>query len=620
MLHVGKDNRLTNHRTAPGRVLTPTELVGTLRAFVRRQLSVLLFFPLLGLALALLYLATATPKYTAEAVLFADPKRTDGAAQSSLGDVGAAASIMDNQVELIKSEKIALSIINTLQLTKDPEFVGPAGGLLGHILALVTPAPEPTSETEYSLTRRALERFERKLTVKRVGLSYTIAIQFESLSAERAAQIANAVAEAYTLDQMYASYEAARQSTVWLQGRVDALRNKASDAQKAVADYKATHDSTNQAALAELRELEISAQTYRRLYDSFLQRYLESAEQETSPSSQARLMTAASPPLAPSSPKTLLVLILSIAGGTIAGLGAGLLRDVSDLTFRTRDKVLAELRTDCIGIIPAAVADSSPNDRPSPKLKPAPIRGKSRTIVCADHPIRNIADMPRSQFSESFRSVKLAIDTANRGAKRSQVIGVTSALPSEGKSTVAASLAQLIAQGGSRAILLDCDLRNPTLSSSLAPDAMLSILDVTSGRTKLDDAIWIDPGTHLQFLPTISSSRLAYTSEVLASEEMAGLFKALRDSYDYVIVDLSPIAPFVDVRAAAHLIDSFILVVEWGRTNIDTVKQCLDVASDVYGRLIGVTLNKANVRALKRYGDTFDSYRRQYSEDSGSPK
>jgi succinoglycan biosynthesis transport protein ExoP len=127
--------------------------------------------------------------------------------------------------------------------------------------------------------------------------------------------------------------------------------------------------------------------------------------------------------------------------------------------------------------------------------------------------------------------------------------------------------------------------------------------------------MWIDPATHLHFIPATNSSRLTYTSEVLASQEMAGLFKTLREAYDYVVVDLSPIAPFVDVRAAVHLMDSFILVIEWGRTNIDAVKKSLDVAGDVYGSLIGVTLNKANVNALKRYGDAFDSYREHYSQE-----
>ncbi|MBR1132229.1 Wzz/FepE/Etk N-terminal domain-containing protein [Bradyrhizobium iriomotense] len=592
-------------------MLSSAEFVAACKTFVRRQMPILITVPLLCVAIALLYLAVATPKFTAEALLLVEPKRTDQPTPSG-GDAGSQVPILDSQVEILKSEKIALSIIHDLQLTTDPEFVGYGSGVLGRTMELISRIFGSGQDTEFSRTRRALERFDRRLTVKRIGFTYAISIQFESPRPERAAEIANAVARGYTADQMEANYESARIATEWLQGRVDALHDKASSAQKAVTDRKTAQPPTNQAQL-ELRDLEISAQAYRRLYDTFLQRYLEAAEQQSFPVSQGRLMTIASPPVRPSSPKTFLILAISIAGGIVAGVGLGLLRDVSDQTFRTRDKVLAELQADCIGIIPAAIPEGPVSGPRNPKA--IPTRAKSRTIVCSDSLIRNIADAPRSHFSESFRAVKLAVDVMTRGGKRLQVIGVTSALPNEGKSTVAASLAQLMAQGGGRTILLDCDLRNPSLSSTLAPNAAWGILDVTSGRAKLDDATWIDPATHLHFLPAANSSQLAYTSEVLASEEMAALFKTLRETYECVIVDLSPIAPFVDVRTAAHLMDSFVFVIEWGRTSIDVVKKSLDVAGDVYGNLIGVTLNKADMNALKRYGEVFESYPELYSQE-----
>ncbi|WP_439374651.1 Wzz/FepE/Etk N-terminal domain-containing protein [Bradyrhizobium sp. DASA03120] len=611
MLHFGTDSRVTNRRSASEHVLSPAEFIAACNVFVRRQMPILISAPLLIVAIALLYLAVATPKFTAEALLLVEAKRSDQSTPTP-GDAGIQVPILDSQVEILKSEKIALSVIRDLKLTTDPEFVGPGNGVVGRVMGLISLILGSGPDTEFSRTRRALERFDRRLTVKRIGITYVISIQFESPSAERAAEIANAVARAYTADQMEANYESARIATEWLQGRVDALHNKASNAQQAVTDRKAAQPSSNQAQL-ELRDLEISAQAYRRLYDTFLQRYLESAEQQSFPASQGRLMTVASPPVRPSSPKTFLILAVSIAGGIFAGIGLGLLRDVSDQTFRTRDKVLAELDADCIGVIPAAIAES-PASGPR-NAKAIPTRAKSRTIVGADSLMRNIADAPRSQFSESFRAVKLAVDIMARGGKRLQVIGVTSALPNEGKSTVAASLAQLMAQGGDRTILLDCDLRNPSLSSTLAPNAALGILDVTSGRARLDDATWIDPSTHLHFLPATNSSQLVYTSEVLASEEMGGLFKTLRETYEYVIVDLSPVAPFVDVRTAVHLMDSFIFVIEWGRTNIDVVKKSLDVANDVYGNLIGVALNKADMSALRRYGEVFETYPEQHPQE-----
>ena len=92
---------------------------------------------------------------------------------------------------------------------------------------------------------------------------------------------------------------------------------------------------------------------------------------------------------------------------------------------------------------------------------------------------------PFSRFAEAIRSIKLAIDLNNGSVNGKQVIGFTSSLPNEGKSTIAASLALLVAQAGARVILVDCDLRNPSLTRKLAPGAELGILDVIAGAVSL---------------------------------------------------------------------------------------------------------------------------------------
>ena len=83
------------------------------------------------------------------------------------------------------------------------------------------------------------------------------------------------------------------------------------------------------------------------------------------------------------------------------------------------------------------------------------------------------------------------------------------------------------------------------------------------------------------------TSRLAHTSEILASAAMKRLFDRLRESYDYVIVDLSPLAPVVDVRTATHLLDCYLFVIEWGKTKIDIVEHALNAARGVYDNLLG---------------------------------
>src|SRR6516225_208489 len=98
-----------------------------------------------------------------------------------------------------------------------------------------------------------------------------------------------------------------------------------------------------------------------------------------------------------------------------------------------------------------------------------------------------VTNAPFSRFSESIRAVKVAADSII--VKANKTIGVTSALPNEGKSTVALSLAAVISQGGGRAVLLDCDLRNPALSLMLTPDAKAGLLEIISGNATIDDVV-----------------------------------------------------------------------------------------------------------------------------------
>ena len=186
-------------------------------------------------------------------------------------------------------------------------------------------------------------------------------------------------------------------------------------------------------------------------------------------------------------------------------------------------------------------------------------------------------------------------------AKSNKVIGITSTLPHEGKSTIAASLAQLSAHGGAHVILVDCDLRKPSLSPELAPNATLGLVEVVAGKANLEDVIWSDPSTQLSFLPVVVRSRTTHTSEILASVATKRLFDRLRESYDYVIVDLPPLAPVVDVRSATHFVDCYLFVVEWGKTKIGVVEHALTAASGVYDNLLGVVLNKVDFNRLRSY-------------------
>ena len=726
------------------------ELVNFALGFLNRQYWVIIFTAVLALAMSAIYLRITPPVYTAEVkVLFGNPKAQFVQQQSVLADAPVDSSQLESQIQILKSKAIATSVINQLKLADDPEYKEPGRSWRSIIREWLgdTHLARPVDPMD-----RLINDFDRRLSAIRLGFSTVIEISFSAGSAERSAEIANAIANTYVTDQLSAKLDANRTATAWLQDRLKELGQQALAAERAVNAFKSQNNivaaggklmddervsdlnvrlvavraqtsealarlnrletvlasnsadsvsigsldasgsdalsnpiivnlrqqylenarreveysarlgkdhlavvnlrtqmtgirasildevrrlaetsrsdfevakqrqeeiekqlalavsqsrTTNSAEPA-MRELETSAKGYRNLYETFLQRYMGSVQQESFPISEARVISPAAPPVNKSKPKSGMILVLGLFGGIALGTALGFLRDIMDRVFRTSAQVEAILNLSCLSMVP--LLKDTKKKTPSPL---AAVQGDreltQRTLSRSSGMYWAATAMPLSRFAESIRSIKLAIDL-NPTKTSNKIVGITSALPNEGKSTIAASLAQLIAHAGKRVIVVDCDLRNPSLSANLAPNATAGIIDVLSGARSLEETIWKDPRTNLALLPSAKRAPLFHTSEILSSEQTGKLFDKLRASYDYVIVDLPPLAPIVDVRATTPLIDCFILVVEWGRTRTDVVQHALHTAPNVYEALIGTVLNKTDMRAMKRY----DSYLNDY--------
>jgi len=715
------------------------ELLRIFTGFLYRQYPVIGVAFLLIMALAAVYLFTTPPSFTAVAKLMIDSSRKVQPFQQMIGDISPESWSVDSQVEVLQSENVALAVIKELHLTEDLDFVAPNDGLFSTIKGFML-NPFGSSEgqpSEFALTRAAIGRLQSHLFISRAGLTYVMNIGFRSHNPQRAAQVANAVAEAYINDQLEAKYQATRRAGNWMRDRIKELRDQATNADRAVVDFKTKNNivaaggrlmneqqlselnssliqaraqtaeakakldrvdeilrsgvevpdatvtdslrnevitklrsqyldfsrkaaeysvkygsghlsvvnlrtqmheirkvildelgriaqtyrsdyeiakardesisksladivsvsqTANQAQIA-LRELESSAQTYRALHDNFLQRYMESVQQQSFPITEARLITTATPPMGPSNPRTMFVLMVAAAGGVIVGSGLGLLRDIADRVFRTSDQVASILHADCIAVVPKVKGPVT--------LRPCQPRidypGLEHRIIKRDQSLFwAVIDAPISRFAESIRAIKIAADL-NGAANGSNVLAFTASLPNEGKSTAAMALAQSIANVGGRVVVLDADLRNPGLSRKLIPEAKVGLLEVLANRVRLEDALCVDPDTRLAFLPAVVNERMAHSSEVLASAGTKILLERLRLSYKYIIIDLPPLAPVVDVRGMTHLVDSFVFVIEWGRTKIDVVERALRMAPGVYDNLLGVVLNKADLNLLGRY-------------------
>jgi polysaccharide biosynthesis transport protein len=722
----------------------------------RRQIFVVLLFALLGAGLGAVFYTRAVPTYTATATLLVDTHKIDVLQQPTVSSEMSIQSTgaMESQVELLKSDEVAVAVIKKLRLLDDPRFIGDGkgGGKPGILWGLVYkyfPAfsPERPPPSDADRMDQALKMFEKSLTVDRVGTAYAIEIGFESAYADLAAQVANAVADAYVDLQRTSEYDAARQASDWLETRMPELRAKSEAAQRAVVEYKTEHNivetsggqlindqlvadvtaklnaardetlkakarfdqlsaigsaeaadtvanasagddaknsildklrteyfevtskeaessakygpnnptivslrnqkaqlrseileevqrlkqsSQSEYAAAELREselkkafdaavsqsqaanqaqvkareLEASARAYLDLYNTFLNRYNASLQQAVSPVAGANVISPATPLVQKDYKKTYKVAAMFPIAGLALGLGIALLRELlAGRVFRTSKSVQSRLRMACIGILPKGEIHKRPR-----RLKDDQSGDAPRTLARGDRGISwTVVDYPLSRFSEGVRSIKLAIDMANR-SRSSRVIGFTSSVPNEGKSTVALAVGQLIARNGASVVVVDCDLRNPSLTRSVAPDATSGIVELAAGEASFENLVWNDRSTKLAFLPAIPCVGSPDPPTILASVELKRIFDDLRKKFAFVIVDLSPIAPVIDVCATTELIDSYVLVIEWGSTKIDVVEHALRGAPDVRESMLGAVLNKADEKRLASYDPYVASY------------
>ncbi|HVQ72034.1 MAG TPA: polysaccharide biosynthesis tyrosine autokinase [Bradyrhizobium sp.] len=334
-----------------------------------------------------------------------------------------------------------------------------------------------------------------------------------------------------------------------------------------------------------LRELETAANTYRGIYETFLSRFTQSVQQQSFPSTEARVVTVATPPPGRSSPKTGLTLAFAGICGLALGTLLAFLREQMNRQIHTRAQLEALLGTSCLAVLPAV---------------------QDKKLVLGKHhasresgAFRQISDVaPFSATAEALRYIKVAIDLHPAGAK---IIALVSALPGEGKTTVAASFATFVAKSGSRVLVIDADLRNPSMTNTLGYKSAPGLLDLVAGDASFDDLVITDTKYKFDFLPAAARIKPSNSSDILNAPQFKQMLKSAQKQYDYILVDMPPILPVVDVKAAAHLFDAFVLVVEWGSTSTDELLRAVTISPILSERLLGAVLNKADEAIMRRF-------------------
>lgn len=331
----------------------------------------------------------------------------------------------------------------------------------------------------------------------------------------------------------------------------------------------------------QLRALERDAATNRSLLESFLKRYEEAnarAEADAS-TANARIVSRAQEPSEPTFPKTSAVLTLAIVAGLLLALVLSFLVEVFSRGFRTAEQVERATGMPFLGLVPELETNG---------------RGAN--------PASDVMREPFGLYAEAVRALQGNVLLARIGDRRARTVLVTSAHMEEGKTSVAASLARVLSMGGYRTILIDADMRAPSLHLVLGMPPQAGLSELLTGQAAFAHVIRQDYGSYAHVMQ--AGGALPNPTAALASSQMAWVLKALEQTYDYVIIDSPAAMAVADAQVLSKMTDLTVLVVRWSATSRRVVAHVLKTLSAASGRRVGILLTRVNLRRYRRYTDT----------------
>lgn len=707
-------------------VLDPREI---LDFFVRHWKFIASVTALIAAA-TLFILFTITPRYTGTAQILLGNQRENVLGQDSIvSDLTFDSSFVDSQVAVLRSRSLLHRVVTDMNLAKDREFGRRAeekglfatlrGRLFGGAGANAA-EEEQASDAISPAVLASIAILRDSLDIEREGRSYVIGVSVTSEDPQKAAALANAVADAFIVDQLEAGYEAAQRAASWLGDRIEKLRAELLASENAVEEFRVEHNlvatSTgtlneqqlselnaqlvaaradlaekrakyeqaaqiqaqggdmqaapdvllspvvaalreqfaevssreadliaryggrhplvvnvgaergdverqiaaevdrivanlrNDLAVAEsretslrqslgvltgetgvdnkvavrLRELERIAAANKALYESFLSRAKVAEEQTTLANRDARVISTATAPGGPSFPRKKLVMALALVMGVGLGTGGAFLLDVLNSGFMTPRQIEEMLELPVLASVPLMRSDE------------LTVNGEELP------PPRYLVQKPLSRYSEAVRALRSAVQMSDVD-RPPQLIQVTSAMPGEGKTTLAMSMAFSLRTAGHTVLLLDADLRHPSVSNVFGLVDQPGLVDLLVAGAPDASRVrpFREPESGVEILP--AGSKTHNPPDLLASDRMKGLIASLRERYEYILVDSPPVAPVIDATVLSRQADKVVFAVKWGSTPREAVANAVRQISGTR-KIAGIALNQVDERQTPKYG------------------
>ena len=704
---------------------------------LRKRMGLIAGITIVLTALIALGIFQIQPLYTAQAVALMDSQKLNVLdVQSVVTGLSSDAGAIDSEVQVLESRNLIRRVVEQENLVEDPEFNSSLRAPSiwrwldpGKWISFLMPSSKSDASSvaveggdearRDPVLEKVVSAVLSHLDAERRGITRAIQINFQSESREKAARLANAIANAYVVDQLEAKFNATKQANEWLAGRLDDLRQKVTSSERAVELYRSQHglekssgmtvteqqlselnaqlilaktnlvearakynrarelrrqggsvesvgdvmqsgtisglrqkqaelarekadlsakygprhpaivnieaqqndiqaqisaevsriieslrndvsvaetraraleDNLKQIkgetgkdnqALVRLHDLEREAAANKQVYEAFLGRFKETSEQQDLQTPDARIISEAVVPSSPSFPNTKLFVLAGFILSFGLGVGIAFLVEYFESGFQTAKDVEQHLNLPHLVSLPLTPREKGTDGAPL-------------------EPQEYMFAKPLSAYSESLRSLRSALQFSNVD-NPPKVVLFTSALPNEGKTTTATSFARAAAATGMKTILIDCDLRHPSVHTALKRErAEQGLVELLASRLELKNVTINDKSSGMDVI--LVAKGTANPPDVLGSSQMKLLLDRLRADYDLVVLDSPPVLPVADARVLSQVADETLFVVRWNQTPLEAARNAVKELRQYNAPIAGAVLSMVDSSKQAKYG------------------
>jgi exopolysaccharide transport family protein len=350
----------------------------------------------------------------------------------------------------------------------------------------------------------------------------------------------------------------------------------------ALDQQKQQANKLNESAI-EYNLLKRDLDTNRTLYESLLEKLKEAGITASLKSNNFRIIDPARIPGAPVEPNIPRNFSLALALGLSTGIGLAFLIDGLDNSVRTPEQAQAISGLPSLGMIPLGSRIVTEFEK-----KPRLASGTSKEAVELVTQTR-----PQSRMAESYRALRTSLLLTSAGTPPKTIL-VTSALPQEGKTTTSINCAVVLAQKGSRVLLIDADLRRPGVHKTLGMGPCAGLSNVLTGSATLQQAV-VRSGILPSLFILPAGTPPPNPAELLASSNMKDVLTELSGEYDHIVIDTPPTLSVTDAVIMATRADTVVLVIRSGQTTRQALLHARDLLGQVNARIAGVLLNAVDL-------------------------